>query len=98
MSKGPEREALEQMNERGGTWAAYENMDMSSRHVGHLQFLKVGCGCTFDTPPSQMPDNTYGVGWRYRYIGYVNLNTGEITLRPVANENEVVCDKVEEKA
>ena len=74
-----EEEALAQMCERGGSWAAYENQALDSTNAGHLQFLKVGEGCTFKDPPLQYPKDTeHGMGWRYRYIGRVNLETGEV--------------------
>lgn len=74
-----EEEALSQMRERGGTWAAYENQALDSHNAGHLQFLKVGEGCTFKEPPKQYPqDNANGMGWRYCYIGMVDLDTGEV--------------------
>jgi hypothetical protein len=65
------------MRHAGGTWACYENHDLSSPSVGHLQFLKVGPGCTYETPPRQYPaDTAMGLGWRYRYVGMVDLETG----------------------
>lgn len=74
-----ESEALQQMRERGGSWAAYQNQALDSRNCGHLQFLKVGEGCTYTAPPRSYPSDTeHGMGWRYCYIGMVNLETGEI--------------------
>lgn len=73
-------EALQQMKDRGGSWAAYENKALDSSNCGHLQFLKVGEGCTFPTPPTMYPtDNKHGMGWRYHYVGMVDLTNGEIT-------------------
>jgi hypothetical protein len=72
-------EALAQMKERGGTWAAYENKALDSVNAGHLQFLKVGPGCTYAVGPEQYPmDNANGMGWRYRFVGMVNLEKGEV--------------------
>jgi hypothetical protein len=75
----PEPEALAQMRERGGEWFAYQNMDLGSRDIGHLTFLKVGPGQTFVTPPERRPDFPGGsLGWRYLLVGKVDLETGEI--------------------
>jgi len=62
----------------GTTWAAYQNHDMGHPNLGHLQFLAVGPGCTFKTPPRNSPDTPSGLGWRYLHVGTVNLETGEI--------------------
>lgn len=79
VDQGPDPEALAQMKERGGTWAAYRNADMGHSQCGHLQFLRFGVGCTHEVPPATMPDTAWmGLGWRYRYEGKVNLETGEI--------------------
>lgn len=75
----PDSEALYEMAVRGGSWAAYENQALDSANMGHVQFLKVGDGCTFKTPPKTYPsDNANGMGWRYVYVGMVDLKTGEI--------------------
>ena len=72
-------EALKQMKQRGGRWAAYQNHDMSSRNLGHVQFLKYGKDCAFKQPPKTYPDTHACVGgWRYVFVGFVNLQTGVI--------------------
>ena len=72
-------DALQQMRTKGGSWAAYQNQALDSANAGHLQFLAVGQDCTYLDPPEQYPaDNVHGMGWRYRFIGYVDLETGEI--------------------
>lgn len=75
-----DEEALAIMRERAREntrWAAYQNVALDSRNCGHVQFLHVGNGCTFAEPPAQYPlDNEHGMGWRYRFIGYVDLATG----------------------
>ena len=72
------REPLETMRERGGSWAAYQNVAMDSADVGRLQFIKFGEGCTHTTPPEKCPDTSASPGWKYRFVGIVNLDTGEI--------------------
>jgi hypothetical protein len=78
----PEPQALAQMRERteeGQSWSAWQCVDMSSADLGRLQFIKIGRGCTFTEVPSRCPDTpTAGFGWRYTYVGNVNLDTGEI--------------------
>jgi hypothetical protein len=76
----PSPEALQQMRERGGSWAAYQSMDMSSSTLGSLRFLQYGGPeSTFKTPPEKYPDTPQlGIGWRYLLVGKVDLETGEI--------------------
>lgn len=59
-------------------WAAYQNSAMDSADFGHLQFLKVGTGCTFAEPPERLPDTPTAINWRYTFIGYVDLDTGKV--------------------
>lgn len=71
-------EALTSMRERGGSWTVYENKAMDSSSRGHLQFLKVGPGCTFEEPPKKMPDTPRAINWMYCFVGYVDLETGAV--------------------
>ncbi len=73
-----EPEALAQMHERGGRWAAYQNHDLGSAEIGRLMFLQVGPGRTFEEPPKRYPDTQHGLGWRYLFVGWVDLETGAI--------------------
>ena len=73
-----EEQALKQMQTRGGEWAAYQNHELGNRDLGDLRFLQVGESCTFKTPPAKYPDTQYGIGWRYLFVGMVDLKTGEI--------------------
>lgn len=71
--------ALAQMRARGGTWAAYRNEAWDSACAGHFQFLRIGPGCTCETPPARYPKDTKGgMGWRYCYYGTVDMETGKI--------------------
>ena len=81
-------DALQQMYETGGIWAAYQNHDMSSSNIGHLIFLKVGKGCTFEEAPVKAPDSPlWGPGWRYLHCGYVDSKSGLIVEnKPEAQE------------
>ncbi len=74
----PEPEALQAMRERGGTWPAYQNVALDSADLGHMRFLKYGPECTLKEPPQRYPDTSEGIGWRYVYIGTVNLETGDV--------------------
>lgn len=74
----PDSEALQQMHERGGDWAAYQNHAMDSAGLGELRFLQYGEGRTFATPPDRYPDTQHGTGWRHLLVGHVNLESGEI--------------------
>jgi hypothetical protein len=80
-------EALVQMRERttpGSSWAAFQNVALDSANVGHLQFLKVGPGCTYAEPPEKYPaDTTHGMGWRYFFVGFVDLTDGTIHSEPL---------------
>ena len=78
MNNRPTPEALQAMRDRKGTWAAYENHDLGHPDAGHLRFLKYGADCTLKEPPLRYPDTSEAIGWRYQYIGTVNLETGEV--------------------
>jgi hypothetical protein len=78
-----EPEALEQMksspyNHGSTRWAAYQNQCMDSTNFGHLQFLAVGPENTYKEKPKHYPDTQYGLGWRYLFAGWVDLETGEV--------------------
>jgi hypothetical protein len=80
-NEGPDPEVLTILRERlkeGQRWAAYQNHAMDSASLGHLQFLKVSPGCTFQTAPERMPDSPQLIGWPYLHVGFVNLETGQI--------------------
>ncbi len=77
-------EALRQMRERGGTWAAFQNQALDSADRGGLRFLHVGEGCTYQTAPGRYPDTQFGVGWRYLLVGTVNLETGDLNAKDFA--------------
>lgn len=79
----PHPEALEAMknspyNYDDTQWCVYENKALDSSNCGHLQFLAVGPRNTFKEPPKRYPDTSAGVGWRYLFVGSVNLETGEV--------------------
>lgn len=73
-----EPDALAQMKERGGTWAAYQNIALDSADRGRIQFIKYGPGCTFEKPPEKCPDTKVSLGWKYAFVGLVDLETGLI--------------------
>lgn len=78
-----------EMKSRGGTWAVYENHALDSATAGHLQFLKVGEGCTYKDPPKSYPkDNEYGMGWRYVYIGMLDFESMRVDGRKVIEEKQ----------
>jgi len=65
-------------NRPGTRWAAYQNQDIAHPQCGHLQFLAIGRRNTLKEAPSRMPDIGKEVNWRYVFVGYVDLGTGEI--------------------
>ncbi len=72
-------ETLAVLRQRGGKWAAYQNVGMDSANLGHIQFLKFGLGCTYSAPPEQyLADTAAGAGWRYRHVGFVDVAGGLI--------------------
>jgi len=73
---GPE--ALTSMRERGGRWAAYQNIALDSAGLGHLQFIQYGPECTFKVAPEKCPDTQHGLGWKYAHVGYVDLAKGVV--------------------
>lgn len=83
--------ALSMMRERGGTWAAYQNLTLDSTGLGHMQFLRFGPGCTYKHPPVCYPKDTqYGMGWKYRVVGLVNTETGAVDVfdKPMLPDKE----------
>lgn len=63
----------------GCRWAAYENAALDSSLCGHLQFLAVGPLQTYKEAPANYPaDTKSGMGWRYLFCGWVDLETGHI--------------------
>lgn len=86
-------EALEQMRASGEEttrWAAYQNKAFDSSLAGHLQFLAVGPDNTYKEPPRQYPaDTVNGAGWRYRFVGWVDLTTGEIKEEAMENKETI---------
>jgi len=75
-----EVEALEKMRSQcpGARWACYQNQALDSANCGHLQFLAVGEGFTFQQAPMQYPDSAAGPGWKYRFVGWVDLASGKV--------------------
>jgi len=61
-------DALKQMQDIGGTWFAYRNEAMDHSQFGHLKFLKCGPGCTFETPPTRLPDMDGAINWPYQLV------------------------------
>lgn len=77
------QDALDQMraspnNYDGTQWAAFQNRAFDSCNAGHIQFLAIGPQNTFKEKPDQYPDTSFGLGWKYRFIGWVSLRTGRI--------------------
>jgi hypothetical protein len=75
-------DSLRTMRERGGRWAAYQNVDLGHNRLGHLRYLNYGPLNTFKEPPERYPDTAEGVGWRYVWAGYVDLKEGIIVEEP----------------
>ncbi len=74
---------LAAIKQRGGAWAAFQNVALDSSELGAVQFLRYGPECTFKAPPEALPDTRSGVGWRFRHVGFVDLTAGKIvTVEP----------------
>jgi hypothetical protein len=71
-------EALRTIRERGGRWAAYQNVDLGHSQLGHLRYLQYGPLNTFKQPPERYPDTNEGPGFRYIHSGFVDLKEGII--------------------
>lgn len=79
-----DKQAVDQMvcsaaNLKETRWAAYQNQALDSASAGHLQFLAIGPENTYTEAPEQMPDTQHGMGWKYRFVGWVDLETGEVS-------------------
>jgi hypothetical protein len=74
---------LRTMRERGGRWAAFQNVDLGHPQLGQFRFLQYGPLNTAKTPPERYPDID-GPGWRYVWCGYADLKEGIIVDEPPA--------------
>ena len=82
-SKEVDAYSLDIMRARGGAWAAYECCALDSSYRGQFQYLKYGPNCTHQEPPPHAPDSAHnGAGWKWLFVGLVDLETGKIS--PVA--------------
>ncbi len=76
-------EALKQMknnpeNHNTTRWAAYQNQAMDSSSLGDMRFIAIGPKNTIHEPPKRYPDSHLGTGWAYTFIGWVDLDKGEV--------------------
>jgi len=67
-----DRNALEQVLSRGGSWAVYQNLAHDSTTRGQIIFLRYGEGCTHTKPPPHAPDGAHGTGWKYLLVGLLS--------------------------
>lgn len=80
----PDESALDKMqayceSHPEAKWAAFQNEDLGSVDIGHLKFLAVGPNCGMKIiRHNRMPDTPQSINWRYQFVGFVNLTTGEI--------------------
>lgn len=58
--------------------AVYQNQAMDSAKAGHLVFIIIGPERTLEQAPSRAPDGSYGMGWRYLHVGFLNLETNQL--------------------
>lgn len=73
--------SLRQLRERigsGESVAVYRNEAMDSATCGHHIFLLIGPTRTFQEPPKNAPDGAYGAGWKYCFVGFLNLETNQL--------------------
>lgn len=79
----PSAESLREMrespkNQPGTRWAVYQDKDCIHEEFGMLLFEAVGPSNTYLHPPPTAPANMQITGWRYQFIGFVDLVTGQI--------------------
>jgi hypothetical protein len=61
-------------------WVAFQNHDTGHKDIGVTIFLSIGEDSMNHTIPSCAPDGKgWGLGWRYKPVGYVDLKAGKIT-------------------
>lgn len=89
-----EEGAIAQMRSLGGTWAVYQNMAMDSQSHGQFRFLKYGANAPFKTPPKRFPDTKDTVGWKFGYVGLVDLQGGWIVYAERPMDSESATDTV----
>lgn len=59
-------------------WAVYQNVALDSSTRGELQYLLVGKNRTHKKPPPHMPDTSRGLGWKWNFIGWVDVEKEEV--------------------
>jgi hypothetical protein len=69
---------MKKASSEGTRWAAYQNHAMDSSGLGELRFLAVGPNNTIKEKPARYPDTHLGTGWAYLFVGWVNLETGQV--------------------
>ena len=69
------RSMRERVVGRDARWAAYRNLALDSMTLGEFRFLAVGPEATYKEAPPSFPGAD---GWKYRFMGWVNLETGEV--------------------
>lgn len=63
----------------GVRWAVYRDSAFDSSDFGRMMFLAVGPGCTYEEAPERLPDIPMGTGWKFRRIGWADLDRGVVT-------------------
>ena len=86
-----EPEAVEQMQAYVSKvpttrWAVYQNHDDTHLLFEHLRFLAVGPDNIVKAPPPRFPDSHLGVGWRYRFVGWVDMDVGQVVSARIPRE------------
>ncbi len=59
-------------------WATYVNQDLGHRDCGRQVYVAIGPQNTWKKPENTAPDGPWGLGWRYYFEGWLNLETGEV--------------------
>lgn len=77
---GPEQLAqMRRVAKPEDRWACYQNQDLGHYDLGRCTYLVTGPTRTYTTPPAHAPDNeSHGLGWRYLFVGFVDLDSGTI--------------------
>ena len=62
-----------------GRWAVYQNHDMGHPMLGHTVFVQCGPNCTWKEASPRLHDGSWGLGWRYLHVGYIDPETGNFS-------------------
>jgi hypothetical protein len=76
-------EIFENLRQRGGSWAVYENHTIGDPSFGSRKFFQFGDGCTYFIAPRQLPNTESQNNQHYEFVGTIDFSIDRVTLCPL---------------